>query len=99
MVVAFGVLLALVGIVQKAVLGDHAWAGMKIYGFWAPLNRLSTPFGPFVNKNHFAGWMLMAIPLALGLALAPPSKARHVRRSWRDRLCGFRHRKADGFSW
>ncbi len=89
-VVAFGVLLALVGIVQKAVLGDHAWAGMKIYGFWAPLNRLSTPFGPFVNKNHFAGWMLMAIPLALGLAIGTAEQGlRNVRRSWRSIVLWF----------
>ena len=26
-----------------------------------------SPFGPFVNKNHYAGWMLMGIPVALGL--------------------------------
>jgi O-antigen ligase len=69
LIVAFGVVLALVGIVQKAVLGDHAWAGMKIYGIWAPSNLLSTPFGPYVNKNHFAGWMLMGVPLALGLGI------------------------------
>ena len=68
-IVIFGVLLALIGIVQKAVLGDHAWGGMKIYGFWQPMHLLSTPFGPYVNKNHFAGWMLMGLPLALGLAL------------------------------
>ncbi len=68
-IVAFGVVLALIGIIQKAVLGDHAWGGMKIYGFWQPYYLLSTPFGPYVNKNHFAGWMLMGLPLGLGLAL------------------------------
>ena len=86
-VVGFGVLLALIGIVQKAVLGDHAWAGMKIYGFWSPQNLLSTPFGPYINKNHFAGWMLMALPLALGLAMAKVEQA--ARRShvgWRQWL-------------
>lgn len=65
-VVGFGVLLATIGIVQKAVLGDHAFEGMKIYGFWQPRSLLTTPFGPYVNRNHFAGWMLMALPLALG---------------------------------
>ena len=68
-VVAFGAALALFGIVQRAVLGDHAWGGMLIYGFWKPINPLTTPFGPFVNKNHFAGWMLMGLPLAMGLGL------------------------------
>lgn len=82
--VAFGVLLAIIGIVQKAVLGDHAFGGMKIYGFWSPLNPLTTPFGPFVNKNHFAGWMLMGLPLALGLGLGWAERAgRHAGGGWR----------------
>jgi O-antigen ligase len=83
----FGLLLAFVGILQKAVLGDHAWGGMRIYGFWEPHARLTTPFGPFVNKNHFAGWMLMAIPLALGYFLGLAEIGfREVRRGWRNRL-------------
>lgn len=69
-IVVIGAVLALVGIVQKATLGDHAFGGMKIYGFWQPEYLLTTPFGPFVNKNHFAGWMLMGIPLALGRAMS-----------------------------
>jgi O-antigen ligase len=83
--VGLGVGLALVGIVQKALLGDHAFGGMKIYGFWAPENKLTTPFGPFVNRNHFAGWMLMAIPLALGLGLGWAERATRRRHAgWRD---------------
>ena len=38
-----------------------------------------SPFGPFVNKNHFAGWMLMALPLTIGL-LVRRHLARHARR-------------------
>lgn len=68
-IVWLGAAVALTGIVQKLTLGDDAYGGMKIYGFWAPLNRLTTPFGPFVNKNHFAGWMAMALPIAYGLIL------------------------------
>src|SRR5262249_34365325 len=67
--VVVGFVLALVGMVQKATLGDQAWDGMKIYGFWQPRNLLVTPFGPYVNKNHYAGWMLMAIPVAIGLVV------------------------------
>ena len=74
----FGLLLAFVGIVQKAMLGDHAWGGMRIYGFWEPQYKLTTPFGPFVNKNHFAGWMLMAIPLG-ARATSSASPRRHAR--------------------
>ena len=90
LIVAFGVVLAIVGIVQKVTLGDHAWGGMKIYGFWAPANRLSTPFGPFINKNHFAGWMLMALPLALGVAMGRAEHAvKHVRGGFRSLLLWF----------
>jgi O-antigen ligase len=85
--IGLGVLVAIVGIVQKAVLGDHAYGGMKIYGIWAPQYKLTTPFGPFVNKNHYAGWMLMTLPLAVGylIGLAESGAAR-VRPRWRDRL-------------
>ncbi|MEO5896076.1 MAG: O-antigen ligase family protein [Vicinamibacterales bacterium] len=88
--VAFGVLLALVGIIQKATLGEHAWGGMKIYGFWTPVNLLSTPFGPYVNKNHFAGWMLMGLPLALGFALGLAEQGtRHISSGWRSFILWF----------
>ena len=61
--VAFGVILALIGIVQKGLMLN------KPYGFWEAINvndGWGNPFGPFVNRNHFAGWMLMALPLSLG---------------------------------
>jgi O-antigen ligase len=85
--VAFGAVLALIGIVQRAAIGDHAWGGMKIYGIWTPRNLLTTPFGPFINKNHFAGWMLMAFPLAVGLAIGRAEHAmRHLHGGWRSML-------------
>jgi len=62
-VTVLGVVLAVVGMAQKAM-----WNG-KIYGFWTPIGAAPgafSPFGPFVNKNHFAGWILMALPLAIG---------------------------------
>jgi len=42
-----------------------------------------SPFGPFVSKNHFAGYVAMATLLALGLALGLADEER-VRRSGRD---------------
>ena len=86
-IVAFGTALALFGIIQRAVLGDHAWGGMRIYGFWQPMNLLTTPFGPFVNKNHFAGWMLMGLPLAMGLGLGWAERAQRIGSlGWREGL-------------
>ena len=83
--VCLGGLLALLGIVQKAQLGDDAYGGMRIYGFWKPENRLATPFGPFVNKNHFAGWMVMTLPLTLAYFTTLLERAtRRSKTGWRD---------------
>ena len=68
------------GIVQRPL-----YAG-KIYGFWTP-QLPGQAFGPFVNKNHFAGWMLMALPLVLGLLCAGIARGmRGVRPVLRERL-------------
>ena len=82
-ILATGILVALIGIVQRPL-----YAG-KIYGFWKPLES-GSPFGPFVNKNHFAGWMLMAVPLALGLLCGAVCHGmRGVRPDWRSRILWF----------
>jgi len=78
-----GVVLAVAGIAQKAM-----WNG-KIYGFWTPL-QAGDSFGPFVNRNHFAGWMLMALPLAVGYFCARVARGmRQVKPGWRNRLVWF----------
>ncbi len=43
-----------------------------IYGFWAPITRTSnpTPFGPYVNRNDLATWLLLAIPLVIGYGIS-----------------------------
>jgi hypothetical protein len=74
-VMALGVGLAIFGVVQRAAAGTEP----LIYGLWkAP--PLSTPFGPFFNRNHFAGWMIMALPLALGYAVAVLQQSDHPSR-------------------
>jgi hypothetical protein len=82
--VGVGVVLALVGIITKAT-----WSG-KIYGLWEPYNTAVAPFGPFVNRNHFAGWMLMALPLGLGYFLALAGRGmRGVKPEWHYRILWF----------
>jgi O-antigen ligase len=67
------VVLALAGIVQKPLYSG------KVLGVWEP-EAGASPFGPFVNKNHFAGWMLMALPLPVVLLCAGLQQGmRHVR--------------------
>lgn len=63
-VAATGIVLALVGIGQYVLTLDEPYP--LVYGFWQPEN-VARPFGPFINPNHFAGWMLMALPVTLGL--------------------------------
>jgi O-antigen ligase len=36
---------------------------------WGLSSRGLRPFGPFVNRNDFAGWLIMAIPLTAGYAI------------------------------
>jgi hypothetical protein len=75
-----GALLAFAGIVQKAM-----WNG-RIYGFWTPLEN-GESFGPFVNRNHFAGWMLMGLPVAIGYFSARLARpALRTGRGWRPAL-------------
>ena len=53
------VALSVFGIVQRAFFDP---AQPLVYGFWKPRDG-GNPFGPFVNRNHFAGWMVMVLPL------------------------------------
>jgi O-antigen ligase len=81
--VVLGAIMALAGIVQKAM-----WNG-KIYGFWAP-QTAGDSFGPFVNRNHFAGWMLMALPLVIGYFCSRIARGmRGIKPGWQNRVIWF----------
>jgi O-antigen ligase len=80
---AFGAVLALIGLAQKS-LSDRS-----LYGVWE-LEMGRTPFGPFVNRNHFAGWMVMALPLTLALLVAGIDQGmRGLKRGWRYKVLWF----------
>ena len=90
LIVIIGVVIAVEGVVQR-VLSPTLIYGQPalIYGFWKPVSGRD-PFGPFVNKNHFAGWMLMAIPVALGLAVGLAVRyGIDRRRDWRSLVLRF----------
>jgi len=59
-IVIFAFSLSLFSIIQQLT-----WNG-KIYWF-RELRYGGGPFGPYVNHNHYAGYMEMVIPLAIGL--------------------------------
>jgi O-antigen ligase len=73
-----GLLVALIGIIQRPFFTG------KIYGFWEPTIQTNS-FGPFVNPNHFAGWMAMLLPLVLGTICGHVQSAAG-RQSFRDYL-------------
>jgi O-antigen ligase len=59
-----GFLIAAMGIAQ------YLTAEGKLYWVWK-LESGGRMFGPYVNRNHFAGLMELWCPLALGMALLP----------------------------
>ncbi len=82
--------IASVGLVLAAIsLAQDATAHGLMYWRWKPLNEGPPPFGPFVNRNHFATWVVMAVPVCLGYLLAHASvHNRHesAGATWRHRL-------------
>lgn len=62
---AGGVLLAVFGLAQRLIDPDpqRMFWSVRIY-------EVATPFGPYVNRNHFGGAMLLFTGVAAGRALA-----------------------------
>jgi len=61
-VIAFGFLVGLFGIVQQFTFNG------KLY-WMRRMTQGGIPFGPFVNRNHFAGFMELVVPLGLALLI------------------------------
>jgi O-antigen ligase len=81
MLIVFSVLLALGGIYFR----EHN--NGLVYGFWrARETAAADSFGPFVNRNHFAGWMLMSAGLAMGLLCG------RLARAWKQLQPTFQRR-------
>jgi O-antigen ligase len=70
-VVGGALLVAVYGFVARLAFGD------KLFGLWSV--PTVAPFGPFVSKNHFAGYVELAALLAVGLATGLADEARHGR--------------------
>lgn len=56
--------------VSVLAVAQAATAGRSIYWRFPTEFEGPLPFGPFVNRNHFATWVIMALPLCLGYAVA-----------------------------
>jgi O-antigen ligase len=63
--------IAVIGLIGSiAAIVQRAQNQELLYGIWRPLDAGARPYGPFVNRNHFATWVLMACPLVFGYLLA-----------------------------
>ncbi|OQA91297.1 MAG: O-Antigen ligase [Elusimicrobia bacterium ADurb.Bin231] len=65
-----GFAISIFGIIQK-----YGYNG-KLYWIW-PLRR-GEPFGPFVNRDHFGGYINLIIPLGLGYLLTNIEKSKKI---------------------
>ena len=73
--VVSGMILTLAALIQEASAQPH-----KIYGLLS-LRADWAVFGPYVNRNHFAGFLAMVTPIAIGFAVeAVQAAAGHWRR-------------------
>jgi len=61
---------ALGSVVSFVAIAQAATAGRKIYWYFPTEVEGPLPFGPFVNRNHFATWAIMVLPLTLGYLAA-----------------------------
>jgi O-antigen ligase len=59
-----GVLAAVMALIQKAV------APRSVLFLVEPAARSASPFGAFVNRNHFAAWLLMVAAPVIGYSIA-----------------------------
>lgn len=80
-----------VGLVLAAIcLAQDATGQGKMYWRWKPLSEGAPPFGPFVNRNHFATWVVIAVPMCIGYLLAHASAHKHHHTTavatWHKRL-------------
>jgi O-antigen ligase len=79
-IAVMGIAASMAAIIQRSASRE------LLYGFWRPLDAGARPYGPFVNRNHFATWAGMACPLVLGYLLARAPASGAARRPWTQRI-------------
>ena len=78
-IVILGAIVAFAEIIQKAS------GSSIIYGVFTP-RQLSYDSAPFVNRNHTAGWLIMAIALTLGHLTGSVAHGTRGESTWRGRV-------------
>jgi O-antigen ligase len=61
--------------------------------FYEKIHDLEFASGTFVNRNHFAGYMEMLIPVSLGLILARGSLLSFPGQKWKEKMRRFKEKK------
>jgi hypothetical protein len=65
---------AIAGLALSAIaIAQDATGRGLMYWRWRPPDEGPAPFGPFLNRNHFSTWAIMAVPLCLGYLTAHAS--------------------------
>jgi O-antigen ligase len=83
LLIALGVIVAIVGLAERATFNG------KLLWFW-PYRFEHRPFGPFINKNNYAGWMMMVLSVALGHLAGLVVRHRGLDTTdWRSRILWF----------
>jgi O-antigen ligase len=78
--------IAIIGLIAAmTAIMQYGGNQQLLYGFWPPRDAGARPYGPFVNRNHFATWVMMACPVAFGYLLACAPAPRE-RRQWTQRV-------------
>ncbi|HJU44963.1 MAG TPA: O-antigen ligase family protein [Vicinamibacterales bacterium] len=75
----FGTLVALLAVIQRAI------APRTVLFIIEPEARSASPFGAFVNRNHFAAWLLLMIGPVAGYGIAR-LHMRPVATHWRQSI-------------
>jgi O-antigen ligase len=72
-VAGLGLVLAPLTIVQ------HATSPRLLYWTWVPYVGNARPYGPFMNRNDLATWLVLAVPLTIGYLFARFESRRSAR--------------------
>ena len=78
-----------VGLILSAIcLAQDTTGHGLMYWRWKPPFDVAYPFGPFINRNHYATWVVMTVPAVLGYLVAHGWVHRNHQTpaTWRTRL-------------
>ncbi len=83
---SFFPLLILIGVGESLYGIFEFFSGHKHVLHLDMASWISSVTGTFVNRNHFAGYLLMVIPLSTGYLFYREARSGEGPRSWRERL-------------